>query len=204
MSRGILVVLCPLSAFCFSVSFALGASKYPPIKHCPPPPTNPVPTCSYYTNANKEPEMDCTAPGQYYFEAWNGLGCAGFIEDIRLNMVRALDPNHPGQYRTQYWVYFGLYTGIGYQKDTDGFHINGLLANGGRANDFVNGDSRKSVGGIQLNLGRCYYGPPTQFKYPYQEFPSVSQFDFTDPNNKLIGIDIVVDPAINAGRGFHC
>jgi hypothetical protein len=149
--------------------------------------------------------MDCTAPGQYYFEAANGLGCAGFVSGISLTMLRITVINQP---RTNYRVYFGLYTGIGYQKDTDGFHINGLLANGGKANDFVNGDSRVSTGGIQLNLGRCYYGPPTQFTYPYPtatgSFPGISKFDFTDPNNKLSGIEIVVDPAIYAGRNAHC
>jgi hypothetical protein len=158
---------------------------------CPTPGGFEPPPCAHQTKG-KQVTMDCAAPADYWFSSKTGLGCAGKVANIKLSMARI--PSNSG-YKNQYILTYNLYSGNGFQKDSSGFHIDAILANGNYIRDILGGR-------IEFDLSRCYYGKGQDFRIPSSGFPGVTNFDSTAAN--VFSLLIRVDPAIATGKNSHC
>ena len=145
--------------------------------------------------------VTCTAPGPYWFYSKYGLGCAGALSNISVEMMPINEVG--GLHYTGYILKFNLYTGRGFQKDQDGFHIDALLADGSVYRDILTlgSNNSPSTGGIQLNLDHCHYSPGQNFTVPPTSI-AISPFDFRSHN--ISKILVRVDPAINVGMQNLC
>ena len=168
---------------------------------CPAIATTEPPPCVYSSN---KLNVQCSAPATYFFGTKLGFGCGGAVSNVNVEMSRVVRDGTP---LTQYILTYTLYNGDGFQKDTDGFHIDAILSNGGfyRDNLTVGLDNSTSTGGIQFNLGNCYYGAGQPFRVPpfnSGSYTSVTQFYFTEYH--IENLIIRVDPAVYVSKHDHC
>ncbi len=170
---------------------------YPP---CKPLANIEPPPCTYITKT----QVHCSAPGTYNINPkFAGFGCAGIASDFSVDLARYVWDGIP---HTRYVVKYHLYTGNGYWKDTDGFHIDALLSNGQVYKDILTVGLNNSIstGGIQFDFGACHYGGGANIQVPPIGGPFfyTTSFDFT--NYQIENIFVRVDPAINIGNFRHC
>jgi hypothetical protein len=188
-----LVCFIPAAAGALPPSLAVSAD--PPhvlFAPCPNVVVTEPPPCVHRDGVNIK-LITCTAPGPYWFSSATGLGCAGRVANIKIEMARL--QRQDGTMRTQYVLTYNLYTGNGFQKDHSGFHIDMKQQNGDVLKDVLGGR-------IEFDLGRCYYGSGQDFRIPPFGLPKVTPFDFTDKD--VSSLVIRVDPATDTGKHFHC
>jgi hypothetical protein len=172
------------------------AYRHPTPVPCPAIATTEPPPCTHVDRPF--PRISCVAPGKYYFKSAAGLGCAGIVSQIKLDMIQA--PDKYGNLQNRYVLTYNLYTGNGFQKDGGEFHIDALLQSGGIVRDIL---TLPSTGGIGLDLSRCWYGAGQQFRVPPPNyFFALTNFDFVA--NNVFSILVRVDDARYAGWSFHC
>jgi hypothetical protein len=186
------------------LAIASNADNVPSTYHpqpCPSVATVPEPPPCVHASGNA---LTCTAPGPYWFVSKYGLGCAGAISGIIVDMVPVIQA---GTHKSRYILKFNLYTGLGFEKDQDGFHIDALLSDGSVYRDILTlgSDNSPSTGGLQLDLQHCHDGAGQDFRMPPPPAGAlfnITPFDITKYD--ILSILIRVDPAINVGWSFRC
>ena len=172
------------------------AAKHPHVRFAPCPAVVPPepPPCTYKTGVNVK-LITCAAPGGYWFSSATGLGCAGKVSDIKIELARV--QLQDGRMRTQYTLTYKLYTGNGFQKDQSGLHIDMMVRDGGILPDVLGNR-------IEFDLRRCYYGPGQNFRIPRpgDGIIAVTSFDFTE--HDIVSSRIRVDSAKGTARHYHC
>jgi hypothetical protein len=169
------------------------AAAHDPPKPCPKPTTpavEPSP-CAVQRQPNYV-NMTCDAPGPYWFYTDKGLGCAGGVSNIKLEIGNI----QLGSGRqNQYILTYRLYTGNGFHSFDDGVHIDALLKNGTMMRDIL-------APRFKFNTDYCYYAPGQDFRISNGGFPIVTNFDITA--HPIQNIHIRVDSASGAGWNVQC